>query len=103
MELLFEAIELTIGTIEEMTVFFYQQKNQEGYLSLEVVLNHIEQVLNRITEQNNLSNTNINEELLLQSMNKAMQALKIKDTILLSDIMKYETIAILCEMKEVYN
>lgn len=80
-----------ILSIDEVTTFFYQQKDKEGYEKLNETLGDIGMAMNeihRLSAENELFITienNINSYL-----NNAMEALTIKDSILLADILLYE-------------
>lgn len=86
-----EILQTVILSIEETTTFFYQQKDKEGYEKLNESLAAIGlamDVIHKLSTENERFVTiekNINSYL-----NNAMEALAIKDSILLADILLYE-------------
>ncbi|NMA73287.1 MAG: hypothetical protein GX963_03820 [Bacteroidales bacterium] len=76
-----------IHEIDNNTKLFYQQKDKEGYTNLENTLALLIQTTNVILE-NNLDN--IDGQVLNTILINAMDAIKIGDTILLSDILYFD-------------
>jgi len=83
-----ELFKKAIEDIDELTMLFYQQKNQEGYAKLDDTLTSISNAVDfigRYPNQVSYPMEHINEIL-----NAAMASLEKKDVILLSDILLYE-------------
>lgn len=84
-------IEGIIQSIDDTTLLFYQQKNEDGYAQLDQLLGKIMQGMNDILLlKANGHNIPLQEDQLNQVLFKAMKAMESKDTILLSDILSYE-------------
>ncbi len=80
-----------ILSIEEVTTFFYQQKDKEGYEKLNETISAIGMAMNEIHNQSVESELFITIEHNINTyLNNAMEALSIKDSILLADILLYE-------------
>jgi hypothetical protein len=87
-----------IEKIEQTTGFFYQQKYQEGYQLLDNTLNSLSVLMDQISVYSSENNEiKIEEQRLNSILSEAMKALEQSDTILLSDILKYELEEILEE------
>lgn len=78
-----------IKSIENTAKLFYQQRENEGYNAFNDTINHIEMVINVIGNMTQ-KNSNIDIHKILYSMNQAMEALVIRDSILLADILLYD-------------
>jgi hypothetical protein len=80
-----------IQAIDNTTILFYQQKNQEGYLSMDQTLNVLiqttTQIINYKSEDNKI---HIEEQELNTVLGNAMTAMEQGDMILLSDILVFE-------------
>ncbi|WMJ90227.1 hypothetical protein [Anaerocolumna sp. MB42-C2] len=84
-------IQTAILAIEEVTVLFYQQQENLGYNKLNLTLNKIELALNEIFRLKNDNNEiQIDEQKIIGRLSDAMEALAIKDSVLLADILQYE-------------
>jgi hypothetical protein len=88
MNALEQRIYQTIDSIEETTALFYQQKTEDGYQRLQATLEGIIGSVDQLYTQDNVQANNSND--ILNILNTAMAALENKDTILLSDILKYD-------------
>lgn len=77
-----------ISSIEETTTLFYQQKTEEGYQRLQTTLEKIVGCVDQLYQQNN--NQANNSERIFSILSTSMTALENKDTILLSDILRYD-------------
>jgi len=86
-KILSEAIE----SIDTTTGLFYQQKNKEGYQSLNETLTILIQTVDLIskTESENVK-LNIDVHQINLFLENAMKAMQQKDTILLSDILSFD-------------
>lgn len=85
-----------IGSIEETTSLFYQQRSQDGYNKLEIMLGMLMNVIKDLDIMKSEGvEIGIDESLLIQKLAEAMDALEQKDTILLSDILQYEVVELL--------
>lgn len=83
----------TIDSIEETCVSFYQQRNDEGYLLLDNTIKLLMKVIDELYILKSKGiDVGINENELMTKLSEAMNALQIKDTILLSDIMQFEVL-----------
>lgn len=84
-------IESTIANLEIMAVYFYQQKNEEANEMLNPLFGQLGNTMDEIAylakEQPELP-IEMNE--MNHVLNKALQALQEKDTILFSDIINFE-------------
>lgn len=77
--------------IDETTTLFYQQKNPEGYQLLDHTLGVLMQAVNLIsTNKLETNGIHIDELELNTVLGNAMTAIKQSDTILLSDILKFD-------------
>ncbi|MHB8129441.1 MAG: hypothetical protein ACYDEX_10615 [Mobilitalea sp.] len=80
-----------IQAIDNTTILFYQQKNQEGYQSLDQTLNVLiqttSQIINYKSEDNQIQ---IDEQELNTVLGNAMTAMEQGDMILLSDILIFD-------------
>ena len=86
-EMIIEAIQ----SIEDNTLLFYQQKEKEGYEKLESTLATLIQTTNGILETKSKNNDiYIDEKVLNSILSNAMNAIKLRDTILLSDILYFD-------------
>ena len=84
-------IQTAILAIEEVAALFYQQQENLGYNKLNPTLNEIELALNEIFRlKNNNKEIQIDEQEIIGRLNDAMEALAIKDSVLLADILQYE-------------
>jgi hypothetical protein len=82
---------MAIQSIEQTTELFYQQKRELGYQNLESTLALLTQVISDIFEYKSQGNEiGIDESQLIIVLTKAMKAIEMKDTILLSDILLYD-------------
>jgi hypothetical protein len=80
-----------VVSIEAVTTFFYQQKEKEGYEKLDGTLTAIGLAMNEIHKQGDTNERFFTIERNINSfLNNAMEALTIKDSILLADILLYE-------------
>lgn len=81
----------SILTIEKTTELFYQQKIDEGYKELNHTLIMLTDTMNHIfTYKAEGYDIGVEEDHLVQVLTEAMNALEMKDVILLSDIMQYD-------------
>lgn len=94
-------IKTTIEKIEELTNYFYKQKNKEGFAQLDqlilILMNTLDQLFFYQSENNKIyiDDTKVNNRL-----SEAMIAIQMKDTILLADILKYDIISLLQEAEQ---
>lgn len=82
-----------ILSINEVATYFYQQKESKGYSKLNETINIIEDSINRIVNLN-IENNNIDIDLpsIIDILNRAMETIEAKDSILLADILQYEMV-----------
>jgi len=86
-----EMIIETIQSIEDNTLLFYQQKEKEGYEKLESTFTMLIQTVNGILETKSKNNDiYIDEKVLNSILSNAMNAIKLRDTVLLSDILYFD-------------
>ena len=84
-----EMIIETIQSIEDNTLLFYQQK--ENYEKLESTFTMLIQTVNGILETKSKNNDiYIDEKVLNSILSNAMNAIKLRDTVLLSDILYFD-------------
>lgn len=91
MDAIKKSVNEALECIEQTTTLFYQQKNKEGYLSLNLTLNTLINTINLILSPE-LENNEIyiDEQKLNTILANAMKAIELNDTILLSDILIFE-------------
>ena len=87
-----------ISQIEEITEFFYQQKNNSGYQKLIPVIDSLTKVVDEISELEQESSLVEKKDRFKGILNDAMEAMVNNDTILLADILKYDISEILTEV-----
>lgn len=86
-----EKLKNAIESIDEVTVLFYQQKILEGHNKYQETLTRITLAIDCIFEyMNKVNEKGIDESEIINILYKAMNAMERKDTILLSDILRYE-------------
>lgn len=88
METLKDKIKEVIELIQVTTDSFYQQKDNHGYNTLNIMLGRLMNVideLNQIKEEIEFDKNQFNENL-----RETLNALENKDTVLLSDLLVYE-------------
>ncbi len=77
--------------IEEITDHFYRKQDKEGYDKLNQnipkIMGVIEEIMVFASKNKNIQ---IDENAILNALNKAMNAMEQKDTVLIADILKYE-------------
>lgn len=97
MRIIKDKIDIAIDRIDENTKLFYQNKIDEGYAQLDETLRIIGIAIDDILRfQKESKNESASEAKLVQVLTEAMNALEVRDTLLLSDILLYE-------LKEVFN
>jgi hypothetical protein len=85
-----------IKNIDQITIKFYQQHTEDGYLMLNDTLAMIMKVVERLSEyKTNNSEKEIDIAGINQVLSSALYALEEKDTILFSDVLQYELKALL--------
>jgi hypothetical protein len=93
-----------LQSIEHTTTLFYQQKNQDGYQSLDQTLNSLIQSIDRIYRYQKENNKiYIDENILNTVLGKAMTSIEQGDMILLSDILIFELKLMLLQCYEKIN
>jgi hypothetical protein len=81
----------TSELVSKTTELFYQNKINEGYEKLQILLEEISNRMNEIfLHKQNGNEIGIEENKLVEVLNEALAALEIKDTLLFSDIFEYE-------------
>lgn len=89
------AIDLTIESITATNDCFYQGKSDEGYKRLQPCLTNIMVALNTLTQQNiTFDNDGFNV-----ALSEALTAMEQKDVTLMADILQYDIIEKLEEIK----
>lgn len=88
MSALEQKLKQTIDSIEETTTLFYQKKTDDGYQRLQATLEEIVGCVDQLYKQED-NKTNHSDKI-LNILSTAMTALENKDTILLSDILRYD-------------
>jgi len=81
----------TLQSLAMTTTSFYQNKLGEGYVNLEktlILLDGVISIISSLKVQG--QEINIDETRLVASCTEAMNALEMKDILLLSDILEYE-------------
>lgn len=95
-----ERINILIESMTEVTELFYQQKNKEGYTKFSMTIELIASIVENIfLYKKDNPDIEINENEITESLRNAMQAMEEKDTVLLADILQYELIEKLNEIK----
>ncbi len=94
-------LEVLITQIEQMNELFYQQKNTEGYATLDLVLAFLMQILGEIYQYQFEDNSVEHDKIELNNiLAEAMKAIERKDTVLVADIFQHELIGRLENIKE---
>lgn len=97
MENIQDMIAKVVSEIEQVTNYFYQQKNNEGYEKLMVLIDTLVLLTQHFAVLAGRPEiVDINNKL-LNSLNDATEALVNKDNILLADILRYDIADVLNE------
>ncbi len=89
-ESLIQEIQAVIEEIIAVTDYFYQQKQQDGYLALNGLLKKLIMLTEDMEQYCRTEELVFNEEQWLNSFTQAMSALEEKDEILLADLLSLE-------------
>lgn len=96
-----DIINKTVTAVKTTTELFYQQKNAEGYASMEQCIASIMEMVNVLHAY---KETNpefpFDEERIVASLTEAMQAMEAQDLVLLADILEYDFVEYLTELAE---
>lgn len=90
------------NSLEKLTVLFYQRNNDEGMKELNPILNQIFNVTEELTylkTQNEKLTIDINK--INECLNSALNALQQKDTIMFSDVLRFELMPELEDIKRI--
>lgn len=91
-------IEHAVAVITKVTTLFYQNRSQEAYLSIDEMLLGLQQVADLIfAYKEHLQK--YDEQKFVGILSEALQALESKDTSLFSDLLQYEIVEILENIK----
>lgn len=86
-----EILNNAIESIDEVSVLYYQQNTQEGHTKYQDTLTHITSAIDSIFKyKNEIRGLGNYESIIISILYNAMNAMEINDTILLSDILRYE-------------
>ncbi|HKL80621.1 MAG TPA: hypothetical protein VJ888_09340 [Mobilitalea sp.] len=85
-----EQIESIIREIEEVSDYLYQQKMTKGYELLNSTLGNIMNIADELFAMTKENLINFDMQRLFGVLSSAMQAMEIKDSVLLADILVYE-------------
>jgi KaiC/GvpD/RAD55 family RecA-like ATPase len=86
-----EQIVNNMAEIDDVVEMFYQQKTQEAYLRLDVVLGDFAAIINPLfTYQQEHSEQEIDVGGLTEALKEALSAIEERDAILVADVLKYE-------------
>jgi KaiC/GvpD/RAD55 family RecA-like ATPase len=86
-----EQLQVNMTEIDHVVEMFYQQKSQEAYLQLDVVLGNFSSVIdNLFSYQQEHPELELDIESLVEALKEALSALEEKDAILVADVLKYE-------------
>ena len=92
MENIGDKIKEVINGIDKTTDLFYQNKINDGYIQLENMLFTINETVNAISnyKKNIDNNCCFDENKLNTILTEAMNALEVRDSLLLADILQYD-------------
>ena len=82
----------TIKALENVSKYFYQQKNKMGFDELNKTINKIEMSINEVISMKSNRQINIDEITIINDLSMAMKSLEANDTVLFADILNYEMI-----------
>ena len=101
MDTLQKSLDIAIERIDENTKLFYQNKTQIGYKELDETLRLIGIFIDEYLKyQEDLGVDKTDETKLIEILSNAMNALEQQDGLLLSDILQYELMEMLIEIRE---
>ena len=88
-----EQIAQNINEINEVVEMFYQQKAQEAYAQLDLVLGNLLAAIDAtVAYQQEHSELEIDVNGLTEALKEALSAMEEKDAILMADVLKYEVV-----------
>lgn len=97
----------TIKTVQEQLQIiadsFYQQKMKKAYHMFSEIIDPLIQLISQIYEWNAKGDIEVAPDELMQSFQKALQALEEKDEVLLADLLQYELLPMLAEIERQYE
>ncbi len=101
MENIKQQIEQNIAEIDAVVELFYQQKTQEAYGQLDQILGKLMETIEGImASQLEQAEEQIDISALTEALKEALSAVEEKDAILMADVLKYEVIEKLEEIKD---
>jgi hypothetical protein len=84
-------LEKTLLSIGEVTTLFYYQLEKEGYDKFNETITAIEVAVSEVFKLKMTDNSFvINEQQIIKNLNQTMEALAVKDSVLLADILLYD-------------
>ena len=93
MEEIRQQIEQNISEIDTVVEMFYQQKTQEAYGQLDLVLGKLMATIETaVVYQQKHTEVKIDITGLTEALKEALSAMEEKDAILMADVLKYEVI-----------
>ena len=90
MKELIEQIESIIREIEDVSDYLYQQQVTKGYDILNSTLGKIMDIADKLFAMTKENLIDFDMQRLLGTLTSAMQAMEVKDSVLLADILVYE-------------
>ncbi len=88
-----ELVGQTITAIEEVVKMFYQQRTQEAYTQLDLVLGKLLSTIETVMAyQQEHTEIEIDIDGLTDALKEALSAMEEKDAILVADVLQYEVI-----------
>jgi KaiC/GvpD/RAD55 family RecA-like ATPase len=86
-----EQIVKNMAEIDDVVEMFYQQKTQEAYAQLNVVLGNFAAIIEPLfSYQQEHSDKEIDVDGLTEALKEALSAMQERDAILVADVLKYE-------------
>jgi hypothetical protein len=96
-----DQIKENMTEMDNVVEMFYQQKSQEAYLQLDIVLGNFSSVIDNLyTYQQEHPELKLDIVSIIEALKEALSALEEKDAILVADVLKYE---LLERMEEIVN
>ena len=95
-----EQIESIISEIEEVSDYLYQQEATKGYKILNSTLEKIMGIADRLFAMTKENTIDFDMQRLFGALTSAMQAMEVKDSVLLADILVYEVAGQLQEITD---
>lgn len=93
-------IDHTLEGIQEVVDLLYQEKINQGYQKLNMVIVQIANTIEDVFEYKNNNDVDIDEAKFNSALQEALNAMEEKDIVLLADILQYEIMEQFNEIKQ---